>query len=110
MLRLGFVVLAVAIPLLAGALPLASVNSAVGEADVRNATEPAAWMPQLPANLVFQEVPRAMRARSFIVPLELDAVPLSVDATSLRPGETQLVFSGAEFVLGSQTSFLSEVP
>ena len=92
----------------ASAVPIAAVRSAVGEADVRNHTERAAWMPQLAANLVFASA-RELRPHRAIVPA-VDT-PLDVQVTTLRPGETRLLFAdlGNRF-FRTRASFLNESP
>jgi hypothetical protein len=110
MLRSALIVLLLGASLSASAVPIATVRSAVGEADVRNATARDAWMPQVSANPVFQHGRVVGRAPSLAVDSVADAVPLRIDVTSLRPGETRLAFAGTRDFVSTRASFLTRGP
>ena len=91
----------------ATAVPISRVSSAVGAAAPRNAVDPAEWMPQLTANLVFRDVLYARVARSLE---SIDLPALFVRVTELRPGETRLVFVDARRYVNTRASFITEGP
>ena len=98
---------ALAMGVSATAVPISQVRSAVGAAAPRNAVDPADWMPQLTANLVFRNVLHARVARSLE---SLDLPALFVRVTELRPGETRLVFLDARRSVSTRASFLTDGP
>ncbi len=113
MVRLSAFALALVLGLspVAGATPISTVASAAGEADVSNQTDRAAWMPQLAANLVFREAIPGIAARSLEALARLAARPLSIQATTLDPGNPQLVFSDSKkYYVSTRASFIASIP
>ena len=67
-------------------------------------------MPQLAANLVFRDAETTRYSPAFVASSNFDRAPFSVRVTSLRPGETRLLFADAKFSVRIRASFLSEIP
>ena len=113
MARLPALALAVVLGLAPAAIatPIFSVGSAAGEADVSNRSDRAGWMPQLVANMVFRETLPGIDQRSLEAVANLSAAPLSIQATTLRPGHPRLMFADqASAYVSTRASFMSSIP